>query len=122
LSKRARLPLDLAHYLAAGAEVINPSQVGAAGWPHPAQELHLQERSPQGGAGSDGEALLLVEIPADFLALKAADRELALKWRMHTRSLFEELFRRGYLVTDFIFLPGTHPRSFYVLSYGESTL
>jgi predicted GNAT superfamily acetyltransferase len=122
LSKRARLPLDLAHYLAAGAEVINPTQIGADGWPQPAQELHLQAGPSQGGAGSGGEALLLVEIPADFLALKAADRELALRWRTHTRSLFEDLFRRGYLVTDFIFLPGTHPRSFYVLSYGESTL
>jgi hypothetical protein len=31
------------------------------------------------------------------------------------------LFEQGYLVTDFVHLPGTHPRSFYVLSHGEST-
>jgi hypothetical protein len=36
--------------------------------------------------------------------------------------LFEETFSRGYLVTDFVFLPGSQPRSFYVLSHGESTL
>ena len=69
-----------------------------------------------------GHSLLLVEIPADFMALKTADRELALAWRLHTRSLFEELFQSGYLVTDSVYLPGTHPRSFYVLTYGEAEI
>ena len=35
---------------------------------------------------------------------------------------FENLFEKGYFVTDFVFLPGVHPRSYYVLSNGESTL
>jgi hypothetical protein len=35
--------------------------------------------------------------------------------------LFEGLFEDGYLLTDFVYLPGTQPRSFYVLSHGEST-
>jgi predicted GNAT superfamily acetyltransferase len=54
--------------------------------------------------------------------MKAANLDLALRWRMHTRILFEDLFDRGYLVTDFIVLKGTHTRSFYVFSHGESTL
>jgi predicted GNAT superfamily acetyltransferase len=63
-----------------------------------------------------------VEIPSDFHALKAASTDLAVAWRWHTRGLFTTLFQTGYLVTDFVYLPGTHPRSFYVLTYGESTL
>ncbi len=69
-----------------------------------------------------GNPCCLVEIPADFLALKAADRELAIAWRLHTRSLFEELFQSGYLVTDLVYLPGTQPRSFYVMTYGEAEI
>jgi predicted GNAT superfamily acetyltransferase len=121
LSKRARPPLDLAHCLSAGAWIVNPSQV-AGGWPRPPDQLpaHLEVLS---GRKQEGESnLLLVEIPADFQALKAADTGLALAWRLHTRLLFEGLFNQGYLVTDFVHLPGTQPRSFYVLTHGESTL
>lgn len=112
LSKRARLRLDLAHFLAGGAEIINPCRVAQSGFPQPPDEYHT----------SQGEPLVLVEIPDDFLALKSVDLELALRWRLHTRALFEDLFQRGYLVTDFVFLPGRHPRSYYVLSHGDSTL
>ena len=66
--------------------------------------------------------MLLVEIPADFLALKAADRELAIAWRLHCRELFEMLFENGYLVTDAVYLPGTNPRSFYVMTNGEAEI
>jgi predicted GNAT superfamily acetyltransferase len=133
LSRRARRVLDLAHFLGAGAEIVNPTLEGPDGWPRPAWEAALPEgREPAWSTAPalDGEDpasrraanLLLAEIPADFLALKAADRELALEWRLHSRALFEDLFARGYLVTDFVFLPGKRPRSFYVLSHGESTL
>jgi predicted GNAT superfamily acetyltransferase len=63
--------------------------------------------------------LLLIEIPFDFLALKAADMPLARAWRSYTRAIFEQAFAAGYLVTDF-----THDkaRSFYVLTHGETTL
>lgn len=112
LSKRARLRLDLAHFLAGGAEIINPCRDSPSGWPEPPDEY----LAPQ------GEPLVLVEIPDDFLSLKANDLDLALRWRLHTRTLFEDLFQRGYLVTDFIYLPGRYPRSYYVLSHGDSTL
>ncbi len=121
LSKRARRPLDLAHCLSAGAWIVNPTRI-SNGWPRPPEAL--PERlatisSPREGGESN---LLLVEIPADFQALKAADLGLALEWRLHSRALFESLFDQGYLVTDFVYLPGSQPRSFYVLSHGESTL
>jgi predicted GNAT superfamily acetyltransferase len=47
---------------------------------------------------------------------------LAQTWRFQTRSYFEEAFRQGYLLTDFIFIRGDHPRSFYVFSDGERRL
>jgi predicted GNAT superfamily acetyltransferase len=121
LSKRARPPLDLAHCLSAGAWIVNPTRV-AGGWPRPPEQLpaHLEVLSGHKQAGESN--LLLVEIPADFPALKDADPGLALEWRLHTRLLFESLFSQGYLVTDFVHLPGTQPRSFYVLTHGESTL
>lgn len=114
MGKRPRPQLDLAHYLAAGIPIINPTRMGADDLPRPGD--------PSDTVGLSGQALLLVEIPADFPKLKTADSELAIAWRLHTRSLFEELFQNGYLVTDAVYLPGTNPRSFYVMTNGESTL
>ncbi len=106
-----RAPLDLAHFLDAGAQKLNPSGLRQDGWPEPPPEGERPESN-----------LVLVEIPPDFQALKAADLGLARAWRDHSRPLFEDLFRRGYLVTDFIFLRGeTSPRAYYVLLQGEST-
>jgi predicted GNAT superfamily acetyltransferase len=100
-------------------EVINPSSLDKDGFPRPAIEL----RHPS-NIRVEGEfiPIVLVEVPFDFQALKAERPSLALEWRGHTRSLFEDLFENGYLVTDFVFLPGDHPRSFYVLTHGDSTL
>lgn len=115
LSKQVREQLDLAHYLSAGASIINPSQTNTAGLPVPPKDT-------AGLAETRGEPrLLLVEIPADWSALRAADLGLALEWRLHSRAIFEQLFAAGYLITDFIQLPGSSPRSFYALSDGEST-
>lgn len=120
LSRRARPALDLAHFLAAGAQVLNPTRIGAGGLPKPGPIPFLP------GMESDPDqtqpAIRLVEIPADFSGLKDADPQLALEWRLHIRTICEDLFSRGYLVTDFVYLPGSQPRSFYVLSHGESTL
>ncbi len=111
LSANSRRSLDLAHFLASGAQILNPTRLRPDGWPEPVEV----------DAAAEGENLLLVEIPADFQALRQADAALALAWRMHNRALLEDLFARGYLITDFVFLPGAQPRSFYVLSHGEST-
>ena len=73
---------------------------------------------PQGQPSLSGP-LLLIEIPYDFLALKAVDLSLARAWRFYTRAVFEQAFAAGYLVTDFVHDQG---RSFYVLAHGETTL
>jgi predicted GNAT superfamily acetyltransferase len=117
LSKSPRARLDLAHFLSAETPILNPSQIGPGDQACPAPESAiLHDPNP------DELPVVLVEIPADFLALKAADIQLGLAWRLHTRALLESLFKLGYLVTDFVYLPGRFARSFYALSYGESTL
>ncbi len=119
LSRQPRTKLDLAHYHQGGAEVINPTTINEAGMPVPPQ---LSEPFLWQADHSEKSRLLLVEIPSQFQALKGFNTNLAIAWREHTRMLFETLFASGYLVTDFLYLPGELPRSFYVLSDGETTL
>jgi predicted GNAT superfamily acetyltransferase len=118
LSRKARRPLDLAHFLAADASIINPSKTGDDKLPRPSDPVDLGDIR----ANQEEDAILLVEIPSDYLALKEADTGLAREWRLHTRAIFEDLFEKGYWATDFVHMPGSAPRSFYVLSHGESTL
>jgi predicted GNAT superfamily acetyltransferase len=117
MSKRPRGQLDLAHYLSAETNILNPTHLNHAGWPHPTASPHLPASPP-----AEHPALHLLEIPSNFSALKTADPALALTWRLHVRELLQDLFARGYLITDFVYLRGEHPRSFYVLSDGERTL
>ena len=121
LSKRPRRQLDLADYISGGVEIVNPSQVDEGGIPLPSS-LSLSNDLERPSGKGEGESLLLVEIPSDFMRLKGADPPVALEWRLHTRAVFEDLFTRGYLVTDSVFQPGSSPRSFYVLTFGLSTL
>lgn len=61
---------------------------------------------------------LIVEVPADFQGLKAWSLAEAIRWREHTRELFETYLARGYLVTEFTSEPGDGPgdrRNFYLL-------
>ena len=49
-----------------------------------------------------GESHLLVEIPADFQALKRQDPALALEWRTAARGAFEGAFAQGYAAVEFL--------------------
>ena len=66
--------------------------------------------------------LILVEIPDDFQAIKSQDFDLALRWREHTRSLFENLFDSGFMVTDFVRYKDreVRKRSYYLLTYQDA--
>ena len=112
LSKSPRKKLDLAHYLSANIIRLNETILNPAGLIAPCP-IKISVSS---------EPLLLLEIPANFPAIKIEDPALAFEWRMHTRTIFQDVFATGYLVTDFVFLPGSQPRSYYVLSYGDGTL
>jgi predicted GNAT superfamily acetyltransferase len=59
---------------------------------------------------------ILIQIPSDFQSLKAADRNLALEWRLHTRALFEEAFAKGYVATDLLVEGGW---SYYLLEQNQ---
>ena len=114
LGRRKRRQLDMAHYISAGAAILNPTRIEDDGWAYPQSVDSLPDNTDT--------PVLMVEIPYDFLALKRADISLAGAWREHTAPIFQHLFDAGYLVTDFVHLTGSSPRSFYVLSHGESTL
>jgi len=121
LSKDRRPDLDLAHFLSAETNIINPTQIGNENLPIPAQNINM-EKILNDDLYHESNSIVLVEIPSDFAKIKRKDPQLAIEWRLHTRHIFESFFSHGYLVTDFVFLPGDLSRSFYVLSYGESTL
>lgn len=100
LSETAHLPIRLAAHLAAGAALVNPP--GGDGAPQP----------PAPPFDAPAADVVLVEIPTDFLALKAADPALARRWRLATRGAFSARFAQGYVVADFVRDAG---RAVYVL-------
>ena len=110
--ENSRPPLDLASFLGAGAEKINPASLRDDHLPVPPDAVQYTDAM-----------IYLVEFPSDIQALKKADPPLAAAWRQQTREIFETVFSKGYLITDFIYLRGEKfPRSYYILSYGEGTL
>lgn len=111
LGHRPRPGLSLDHYTAAEAQTLYQPIHPPAAWIQPPKSIS----NPQ-------SALLLAEIPSDFIALKEQDFPLARDWRSFSREIFTTCFKQGYLVTDFIYQPGETQRSFYVLTHQHSTL
>jgi len=102
-----RPQLAVADVLTSGAEMVNETR--------PKGELRVPIRSRLGSRAS----AVLIEIPADFQAVKRADIALARDWRLHTRELFEGYFEAGYTVTEFISeRMGGERRNFYLLERG----
>ncbi|MCX6028554.1 MAG: GNAT family N-acetyltransferase [Chloroflexi bacterium] len=95
----------VADLLAAGAVFVNPAS--PAGHPVPPGPAWRTAATPD---------TWLLEIPADFQALKVADRARASAWRQGTAAAFETLFSVGYIVSDFAYEPGASPWAVYVLS------
>lgn len=107
-----RGPLDLAKFISGGAKKAYSTNLDKKNLPLP------EDADPE----LEG-TILLAEIPSDIDAIREADAELALNWRLFSRSFFETAFSKGYIVTDFVFLKGEKvPRSYYVLSHGEGQL
>ena len=66
---------------------------------------------------------LALEIPSDFQALKAADSETALRWRLATQAIFEHYFEAGYTATECVFdQSGDYRRNVYILETGVDRL
>jgi predicted GNAT superfamily acetyltransferase len=83
--------------------------------------------TPELSVSDADAAVLLIEIPPGFQAIKAASMDLARAWREHTASLFEHYFARGYVVSDFVSEraePDQHGqrRNFYVLTPNDAAI
>ena len=103
----SRRDLTLRHYLDAETPILNPATVTADGLLLPAEETTM----PAGSLG-------LLEIPSHYPLIAESNEQLAIAWRLHIRKLFQAVFTRGYIVTDFLTEPHEgRARSFYLLSY-----
>ena len=61
---------------------------------------------------------VILEIPSDFQALKAADSALALRWRLTTQAIFERYFEAGYTATECVLdQSGGYRRNIYILEF-----
>lgn len=84
--------LDVTAWQADGVPLVNPAALSTNGLPCPGEmqvDLH-------------GERLL-VEVPADFQALKRTDLSLARAWRYTTRAIFQAAFNQGYSATEYVY-------------------
>ena len=88
-------------YLSPDCPVLNPAAVLESNLPVPPDTFDL----PVGD-------LCLVEIPADLSTLKQEVPDLALKWRLQTRDIFESAFATGYTAVDLLRREG---RNYYLL-------
>ena len=100
---RRRLAGDFPPPKIDSARVLNPCALDGRGLPLPPDRTQ-----------SPVENRHFLQIPPDINAIKSADMPLAIAWRAHTRQLFEQVFARGYTLTDFVFSRGENT-AFYVL-------
>ncbi len=97
-----------------GVALVRDASVASAPLVNPSMERghHLAP----GAARLDFDARrLLVEIPAGFTEMQAADPALALEWRLAIRAVFQSYFARGYRAVDF-FLSRASGRGHYLLA------
>jgi predicted GNAT superfamily acetyltransferase len=69
---------------------------------NPGAELSHGTITPPDRFELPNSAYCLVEIPLDIAGLKQQAPELALKWRLQTRDIFETAFGQGYTVIDLL--------------------
>lgn len=110
LSKRPRGELAISNFDAAHISHLYHVRWGEKSFVYPPETFSVPD-----------EAMLLAEIPSDFMQIRQADMPLAVAWRAFSREVFEACFGLGYLVTDFLFDRHTR-RSYYVLTHGQATL
>ena len=109
-----RKPVTFEQYMEADLPIINSPAIDEKGFLNPTEYVFE----------TVDKMLLLVQVPVNFQQIKAEDPELARKWRLHSRSVFEGTIGAGFIITDYIHKPDydTGSAGFYVLSYGEAML
>lgn len=110
LGPKLRGEIGITHYDSAHIPRLYRATLGADSLLRPPEHFSIPDH-----------AMLLAEIPADFMQIRQADFPLAVAWRAFTRQVFEACFGLGYLVTDFVHDEDSR-RSFYVLTHGQATL
>jgi predicted GNAT superfamily acetyltransferase len=104
--RHEKLTLDKA--LDMGTERANRTEFDGRGF----LRSEMDDRAP-------GGKTVLIEIPADFQAIKSADMGLAREWRAQTRKMFRDCFSAGYVATKFISeVQRKQRRNFYLLQRG----
>jgi predicted GNAT superfamily acetyltransferase len=100
-------PPSLPAWRTAGVQVINPSIPRPDGLRAPGDRFDAPESKT-----------ILVEIPGNVAALRAADLGLIRAWRFHTREVIQTAFEADYYVTDVTDEgAGETRRSFYLLKH-----
>ena len=90
--------------MASGANLVNPGQVDGQRVVRPTE---VRE--------SDASRVL-VEVPANFQAVKRASLDLALEWRLNSRLAFERYFAAGYSACDLALADANErPSAYYLL-------
>lgn len=89
------------------AVLVNPSKASGE-WLEPGEAA----------LDRDGARRLLVEIPVGFTDMQMRRPDLALAWRMATRTIFQTYFGRGFRAVDF-FLAREAGRGQYLLARGR---
>ena len=91
-----------------------------------AQQLYIPETNATSGLLRPPEIyfppegkLVLMPIPSNFQTMRGEDLALARDWRFFTREIFEEAFRKEYIVTDFVHERG---ESYYLLTDGNAQI
>lgn len=110
-TSKERKPLSLSSLINGGALLTNECTFNSQGLLKPPPNYI-----------SHPSNLILAEIPADFQEIKRQDFSLAVRWREHTRTLFENLFDSGFMVTDFVRHQDSkdRQRSYYLLTYQDA--
>jgi chorismate synthase len=76
------------------------------GFPEATAANPIDPNLPVGDKFNPQSPQILIRLPKNFVELSKMDRDLALKWRMQTRTLFLDYFSRGYAITEFTRLGG----------------
>lgn len=66
------------------------------------QANRVEQQEPVGLRLDLTDKRILVQIPEDWGQILSTDPGLALRWRAHSREVFEHYFAQGYQATDFV--------------------
>ena len=73
---------------------------------------------PENVSTVDGEQVILLELPFDFVALNSEDHKLGAGWRKFLATALQTYFRAGYIITNFV---REGERVFYLLTPDTGT-